>query len=223
MVTAVIPVRAGSQRVKNKNLRPFANSSLLDIKIEVLKKVVNIDRIIVNTDSDIALDVARRHGVIGVRRAAYYASSKCSGSEYFEHLGRVTETDVFVYAPVTSPLVRSRTIENCVAEYLSGKDCFDSIATVSDVKEFLWLDGKAINYNPANAPNSQNLPNVVALNFACSVISRDNLIRFRNIIGARPRFVTIDEVEAVDVDTPLDYFIAEQLYKRIVLAGEILS
>lgn len=222
MVTAVVPVRSGSQRVKNKNLRPFANSTLLDIKIEVLKRVSNVDRIVVNTDSDEALEVARRLGVEGVRRDAYYASSKCSGSEYFEHLGRVTETDVFVYAPVTSPLVRPETIGNCVSEFLSGGD-YDCIATVSAVKEFLWLDGKAINYNPSNAPNSQELPNVVALNFACSVISRENLIRYRNIIGARPRFVTINEVESVDIDTPLDYFVAEQLYKRIILGGEALS
>ena len=42
-LTAVIPVRAGSQRVKNKNLKPFADSTLLDIKIETLKKVVGLD------------------------------------------------------------------------------------------------------------------------------------------------------------------------------------
>ena len=34
-LTAVIPVRKGSQRVKNKNLKPFAGSTLLDIKIEL--------------------------------------------------------------------------------------------------------------------------------------------------------------------------------------------
>ena len=35
-LTAIIPVRAGSQRVKNKNLKPFAGSTLLDIKIKTL-------------------------------------------------------------------------------------------------------------------------------------------------------------------------------------------
>ena len=32
-LTAVVPVRAGSQRVKDKNIKPFANSNLLKIKL----------------------------------------------------------------------------------------------------------------------------------------------------------------------------------------------
>lgn len=215
MVTAVVPVRAGSQRVKNKNLRPFAGSTLLDIKLESLKKVSSIDRIVVNTDSAEALSIAKRHNVEGVSREAYYASSQCTGSEYFEYLGRVTDTDVFVYAPVTSPLVTSDTIDSCVEAFLNKGDLFDCVATVSAIKEFLWLNGRAINYDPSNAPNSQDLPDVVALNFACSVISRDELIRHRNIIADKPKFILLNEVEAVDIDTPLDYFIAEQLFSRM--------
>ena len=42
-LTAIIPVREGSQRVKNKNIKPFAGSTLLDIKIEILKRVVGLD------------------------------------------------------------------------------------------------------------------------------------------------------------------------------------
>ena len=51
-LTAIIPVRAGSQRVKNKNLKPFAGTTLLEIKIETLKKVQGIDEIIVSSDSE---------------------------------------------------------------------------------------------------------------------------------------------------------------------------
>ena len=37
-ITAVIPVRQGSQRVKNKNFREFSGKSLLEHKIDVIKK-----------------------------------------------------------------------------------------------------------------------------------------------------------------------------------------
>ena len=56
-LTAVIPVRKGSQRVKNKNLKPFADSTLLDIKIETLKKVIGLDEIVVSSDSQEMLDI----------------------------------------------------------------------------------------------------------------------------------------------------------------------
>ena len=49
-ITAVVPIRKGSRRVKNKNFKSFANSNLLKLKLEVLKQVDIIDDIIVNTD-----------------------------------------------------------------------------------------------------------------------------------------------------------------------------
>ena len=45
-IKALIPVRAGSQRIKDKNIRPFAGSSLLEIKIRSLQQVKCIDGII---------------------------------------------------------------------------------------------------------------------------------------------------------------------------------
>ena len=59
-ITAVIPIRKGSQRVVGKNLRSFAGSNLLEIKIENLKKVKSIDEIIVNTDSEEAIEIAKK-------------------------------------------------------------------------------------------------------------------------------------------------------------------
>ncbi|MBR4624932.1 MAG: cytidylyltransferase, partial [Alphaproteobacteria bacterium] len=55
-ITAVIPIRRGSQRVKNKNLRPFYNTTLMALKIENLLKVPELDSIIVNTNSDEAIE-----------------------------------------------------------------------------------------------------------------------------------------------------------------------
>ena len=48
-LTAVIPVRKGSQRVKNKNFKKFNNQNLLIHKILKLKKINLFDEIIVNT------------------------------------------------------------------------------------------------------------------------------------------------------------------------------
>lgn len=222
-ITAVIPVRSGSQRVKEKNLRPFANTTLLENKIDSLLLVPEIDEIVVNTNSEEAIQLVNSNyaktKVRAQRREEYYASSQCSGSEFFQHLGEVTETDVFIYAPCTSPFINPETVSACIAKYIYNieHNDFDCVSTVSVVKEFLWLDGKAINYDPFNAPNSQNLPDIMALNFGTTVVSRENLIKNRNIIGKKPDFVQVFGVEGVDIDTPLDFFIAEKIYERTVL------
>ena len=96
------------------------------------------------------------------------------------------------------------------------------MSTVSLVKDFLWLDGKPVNYDPQYAPNSQDLPEIVALNFGVTVVSRDDLIKNSNIIGKSPKFVTTSDIEAIDIDTPLDFYIAEQIYRKTVLEGKEL-
>ena len=59
-ITAVIPIRSGSQRVKDKNLRPFANTTLMENKIEMLLNVPELDSIIVNTNSEKAIEIVNK-------------------------------------------------------------------------------------------------------------------------------------------------------------------
>ena len=224
-ITAVIPIRSGSQRVKDKNLRPFANTTLMENKINSLLKVPELDSIIVNTNSEEAIEIVEQKysgGVKWHRREEYYASSQCTGSEFFQHLGEVTDTDIFVYTPCTSPFIKSETISRCIKTYLDKSADIDCVATVSAIKEFMWLDGNPINYDPLHAPNSQNLPNILALNFGATVISRTDLIANHNIIGKHPMFVETTDIEAIDIDTPLDYYLAEQIYRKLVIEGRDL-
>lgn len=223
-VTAVIPIRSGSQRVKDKNLRKFGDTTLMELKISNLLHVPELDKVIVNTNSEEAINIVKNHPAYQMgggkldfhQREEYYASSQCSGSEFFQHLGEVTDTDIFVYSPCTSPFVKPETFSKCIQAFKSSSDC-DCIASVSSIKEFLWLDGNPLNYDPLNAPNSQDLPDVVALNFGVTVVGRADLIKNRNIIGKYPQFVVTSDIEAIDIDTPLDFYIAEQLYIKTQL------
>lgn len=224
-ITAVVPIRKGSQRVKDKNLRPFAGTSLLEIKLNMLLEVPEIDSIVVNTNSEAAIELVEEEysetKVTYHRREAYYASSQCSGSEFFRHLAEVTDTDVFIYTPCTSPFIKPQTVSKCIKQFLQNPE-YDCLATVSLVKEFLWLDGKAVNYDPLHAPNSQNLPDIVALNFGTTVANRLTVIENCNIIGKNPQFVLTDDIESIDIDTPLDFYIAEQIYNKIIVEGKNL-
>lgn len=85
-ITAVIPIRSGSQRVKDKNLRAFADTNLMELKIKNLLQVPELTSIVVNTNSELAIEIVNksyREGVTTHRREEYYASSQCSGSEFF--------------------------------------------------------------------------------------------------------------------------------------------
>lgn len=217
-ITAVIPIRLGSERVKNKNLKIFGDTTLLELKIDNLLKVKNIDEIIVNTDSEEAIEIAKSKGISFHRREDYYASSQCSNSEFLQHLGLVTKTEIFAYCPCTTPFIKPETIDKAIGIFLNNSSC-DSLATVSNIKEFLWLNSNPINYERDKQPNSQSLPNILALNFGLNLINRDNLIKYNNIVGVKPIFEIVDEIEGLDIDTPLDFFFAEQYYKQAVIGN----
>ena len=88
MISAIIPVRKGSIRVKNKNIRSFGDTNLLERKIKILKKVKGIDEIIVSSDCDKMLSVAEKLGVLTHTREKFYASSSCSAYQYYNYMAK---------------------------------------------------------------------------------------------------------------------------------------
>jgi len=222
-VSALIAVRSGSVRVKNKNIRTFNDSTLLELKIKQLQSVKEINDVVVNSNSDEMLSIAKNLGAKTVKRDDYYASNTISMSSVFEHMAKNMDCENILYANCTNPLVSTNSYSDAIRIFLNNTSAYDSLVSCHDIKEFLYLDGKALNYDPMNQPRSQDLPNVVALNFAISIIPKSDMIKNRNIIGMNPYFYKLNEVESLDIDTPLDFFIAEKLYQHIILDNNKLN
>ena len=222
-VSALIAVRSGSVRVKNKNIRPFNESTLLELKIKQLQSVKEINDVVVNSNSDEMLSIAKNLGAKTVKRDDYYASNTISMSSVFEDMAKNMDCENILYANCTNPLVSTNSYSDAIRIFLNNTSAYDSLVSCHDIKEFLYLDGKALNYDPMNQPRSQDLPNVVALNFAISIIPKSDMIKNRNIIGMNPYFYKLNEVESLDIDTPLDFFIAEKLYQHITLDNNKLN
>lgn len=213
MVKALIAVRSGSQRVPDKNIRPFAGSNLLEIKIKQLLKVKNLDGVIVNSDDEKMLGMASKLGVEVVEREPYFASNIVSMSEVYQNMAEHANADIIAYTNVTSPLVKTETIEAMI-DFFLNQSSHDSLNSAHAVKEFMFLDGKPINYSLDKQPRSQDLPDIFAINFAVSLISRDNMVLYKNIVGKKPHLYPISEIESVDIDTVIDFEIAEFLFQK---------
>ena len=211
---AVIPVRSGSQRVKNKNFKKFGKKNLLINKIEKLKKLRNLDQIIVNTDSNKAIKIAKSMGINYFKRDNYYASSKCSNSEFWSYLGKVTNSEYIMFTNCTSPLVKISTYQKFISTFFKNKKKYNSFNTVSDVKEYLCRNNKPLNFKYKAAPNSQNLPEIFKLNFAINIIKTKDLFKNKSLIGSKPYLFKLDEIEGFDIDTPLDFDYANYLFKK---------
>lgn len=211
-IKALVAVRSGSQRVQNKNIRPFAGSSLLEVKLEQLLHIKNLDGVIVNSNDDRMLEIAAKMGCETVKREEYYASNEVSMSEVYRNMAENFNGDIIVYANVTNPLLKSYTIEKAIETYLLKSEDYDSLNSAHLIKEFLFKDGAPINYELERQPRSQDLPDIYALNFAINIIERDRMIECKNVVGKRPYIWGIDEIEATDIDNPIDFEFAEYVY-----------
>ncbi|MCH5211588.1 MAG: acylneuraminate cytidylyltransferase family protein [Oscillospiraceae bacterium] len=213
-IKALVAVRSGSQRVKNKNIRPFAGSTLLEIKLEQLKRIPELDGIVVNSNDDEMLRIASEMGCETVKRDPYYASNEVSMSDVYANMAENCDCDVIAYINVTNPLIEDSTISAAIKTYEENAGSFDSLNSAHLVKEFMFKDNLPINYDLRHQPRSQDLPDIYALNFAVSIISREKMIECKNVVGYKPYIYGIDEVEATDIDNPIDFEFAEFVYKK---------
>ncbi len=216
MITAIIPVRKGSQRVKNKNKKKFANSSLLEIKIKQLlelQKRNKITEVIVSSDDQEMLDIAEKLGAMTHKRSEYHASSEATNSEFFENLAETVGKEHWImYSPVTSPLISIETYNEILSNFKNNPK---NIVTVSNVKHHLWKDGKPLNYDIRQSPNSQDLPDIYSINYAISIIRRSDMIEYKNVVTDTPTFKILDEIESMDIDTEFDFMVAELIYNKL--------
>lgn len=211
-ITAVIPCRAGSTRVKDKNFRPFADSSLLEVKIRQAKKL-GIP-VVVNSDSPIAEHAAQQSGIAFTERPAFYASSTCNNSEYYEYLGRSVETEYIMILQPTAPLLKDETLFNAYSTFKQQSDKYDSLVTALYSKKHAWYGGKPINYELGNTPNSQDLSPIVFPTFNVMIAKVDALLQTKNAITSRCLFYEVQEEESIEIDNQLEFDIAEFLYKK---------
>ena len=217
-ITAVIPVRSGSTRCKNKNYRDFGDTNLLKLKIETLKKVKTIDKILVSSNCDIMLGVAKKLGVNIHKRDEKFCTSICSGTDLYLALANAIDTDILLMTFCVTPFVSVETFEKCINNY-KKKNC-DSISTSYNFKHYLWYNNKPVNYDYDNSPPTQNLPDYVVPSYGIHITDRYSILKNKNIIGKNPIFENICQTESIDIDVPYEYIVSELLYNNNIHSEE---
>jgi N-acylneuraminate cytidylyltransferase len=187
---------------------------LLELKINQLKQVKLIDEIIVSSDCEKMLAIAQNLGVKTHTRDEYYASSQATNSEFFANLAHAIDAEYIMYSPVTCPMISMETYHDCIQTIKQNEE-LENLVTVSQVKHHMCLDGRPLNYNIRESPNSQDLPDINAVTYGICIISKQDMIKYRNVVTENPTFKVLDEIESIDIDTEFDFMVAEMIYKRL--------
>lgn len=146
-IKALVAVRSGSVRVANKNIRPFADSNLLELKLQQLKRLSNIDGIVVNSNDRGMLKIASNYGCEVVERDNKYASNTISMSEVYKNMAENFSGEIVAFIDITNPLIKDETLFDTIEMYKKLHESFDSVNTAHYIKEFMFRDNKPINYD----------------------------------------------------------------------------
>jgi len=224
---ACIFARAGSKGIPNKNIQQFSGKPLISWTIELALKVKQINEVFVSTDSEEIAEIARMAGAtIPFIRPSELATDTSPEWRSWQHFnkfladkdGRLPE--VFLSLPATSPLRSTIDVENCLNEFKKGRADFVVGITPSERNPYFNMVKKGED-NQVNLviqqgekySRRQDTPEIFDLTTVCYVGKPSIILTKNSIFEGKVAGVEIPRERAIDIDTELDFQIAEFLFK----------
>ena len=206
-ITAIVPVREGSRRLKNKNVAPFAGTNLLVNKINQLQKVRQINKIVVSSDSDVMLEMARLQGVEIHKRAIEFCDEKSKTfGEVVAHICENVQGDDILWATCTAPLVFPTKYEEAIMLYKKAlQNGYDSLVSMEEFRRYIWDDKGPLNYELGvkHVPSQQLLP-LYYVTDGILIAPREKMIEWKYFHGRNPYRFILDKRTSIDIDDGLD-------------------
>lgn len=218
-LTSILPMRAGSKRVPDKNIRLFDGKPLFRYMLDTLKSAQSVDQIIVDTDCEAIIDYLKSDSdIILSRRPESLAGDFASMNDVIGHVLSANNTgDYFVQVHATSPLLNSNSIDDAFNHLIKGGDVYDSVFSVTSTQaRFFKKDGSPVNHNPKELIRTQDLEPIYEENSGFYLFTRQSFEKSgKKRIGLRPHMWPILKIEAIDIDDESDFIIAESIYKAL--------
>lgn len=226
-IVAIIPARAGSKRIPNKNIREIDGKPLIAYTIEEAKKSKLLDRIIVSTDSEKIAGIARKYGAeVPFIRPSELATDTAPTSLALIHAVDYLEktenypVDVVVILQPNCPLRTAGQIDEGIkklleldADSLVGLKKADPpwwlFRTRGDKVELFLKDDKIDFYT-----RSQDFPPVYLISGALHITRKEWLMKTGKPFNLENcGYIIMDKESSVDIDEMADFMLAEQIIK----------
>lgn len=217
-----LPCRKGSQRVPNKNTRPFADieGGLLRIKLAQLLACKSIDKIYLSSDDEVVLNIGREmhdERIIIDRRPDHLCQSSTSTDDLVRYVPELIKEDATImWTHVTSPFLKAETYDDMLETYYAHINEFDSLMSVNELRTFIWNKEGAVNYDRAveKWPRTQTLEPWYEINSGAFIADRAIYEQLHDRVGKHVFPYPTSKLESFDIDWPEDFEMAEIMYKN---------
>jgi len=219
-ITLLLPMKGNSERVPNKNLKLFNGKPLFHAIIDKLITSKFINEVIINTDSDLIADSAIKSFKDFVhinKRPKNIQGDYVSMNKIIEYDLNNSDSNIYIQTHSTSPLLSIKSLDSAIEKMISKSIDFDSIFSVTKIQtRFYDKNGNPFNHDSKELLRTQDLEPLFEENSGFYIFTKDSFKNADNKrIGLRPLMFEIDKIEAIDIDEPSDFIIAETLHKLL--------
>lgn len=225
-ILAIIPARAGSKGVKNKNIREICGKPLVAYTIEAAKNSKVCDSIIVSTDSEKIAEISKKYGAevpflrseVNARDTSKTIDAIIEVIDNLRKIGR--EYDIIILLQPTSPLRNSVDIMNCLNKFFEHG--MAGIASITEINEHpilfrLYDNGKIIKERNQNSTvRRQDFDKIYKLNGAIYINLVSDINKNLSFNDNKYGYI-MSNVNSVDIDTELDLKLADILIKENII------
>jgi len=210
-VVAYVPIKTNNQRLPGKNTKTFDDGTpLCSLLFNSLNNCSNIDEKYCFC-SDVSIKEYLPQGITFLQRDSSLDSSSTLCNDIISSFISNVDADVYVLTHVTSPFLKTKTIEKCVDKVTA--EGYDSAFTVSRIYDFLWDSNRQpVNFDPTCTVRSQDLEPLFKETNGVFVFTKDVFKRTNRRVGLNPYMCEVNELEAIDINIPTDFDLANSVY-----------
>jgi CMP-N-acetylneuraminic acid synthetase/regulator of RNase E activity RraA len=206
-VIAFLPAKGSSSRIESKNMKLLDGKPLF---LHTLEKLVDsglFDEVILDTESQDIIDAASEIDCSIMRRDPELATNKTDGNKMFYNEVKHSEADIYVQVICTSPFIDMNTIKVGIEKLKSSQD-FDSAVLVRKERQYTW-NTQGPEYNIDSIPNSVDLGDTIVETMGLYIVRKEAALNLKRRIGNSPLLLEASPLEAIDVNWPEDFQLAE--------------
>ena len=210
-VVAFLPAKGTSERIENKNLKILDGKPLFLRQLERLVLMDFIDEVYLDTESDVIIEMASHVPCKVLKRDPNLANNKTDGNQLLLNQIAQVEADIYIQILCTSPFILESTIRQGV-EVLQNDQEHDSAVLITREKCYTW-DPKTLktNYDLEAIPNSVDLDDTLIETMGLYIIQREVALATKKRIGKSPYLLEASAIEAVDVNYPDEFELANYI------------
>lgn len=205
-VVAIMPIKLKNERCPGKNTRLLGNKPLLQHELDSLKATGLCDSINVYCSEEAVVPFLPE-GVNFVQRPQVLDLPTSNFSQIFTNFMNIIDADIYVYAHATAPFISVETMMQCIEAVKSG--VYDSAFCAVKLQDYLWKNGEPLNFDATNVPRTQDLEPIYQETSGVYIFTKDVFKKYHRRIGLKPFIKEVTFKEAVDIDNPEDFKLAE--------------